>query len=661
MADVPQRLGYVPGLDGVRALAVVAVVAFHAGSGWASGGFLGVSVFFTLSGYLITSLLLAEHGADGRVSLLGFYGRRARRLLPASLACCAMVVAAWPWWSDTQVQRLPGDVLAALAQVANWRAAFGGASYRDLFGAEASPLTHFWSLAIEEQLYLVLPVIVVGGLRLGRRRLTAMLAGFAVASAAALALTDDFDLAYNGTHTRAAEVLVGALAAVVVRRRVAAGDAASVATPPGVQVVAAVALVGLGVAVATVSLDDAWLLRGGFTAVSVASVALVLGASGGPLGKVLGWRPLVAIGRRSYGIYLFHWPVLVLLTPERVGVGGWQLDLLRLAVVAVLVEASYRWLEQPIRHRRRLRSPRLAGAAFGGAAGAVLVTVAVLPEPALSRTEQVLTDASSPVVTFGPLDPWSTTTTRVDAADDTSASSVPAEGPGSTDAPRGPVRVLVIGDSTSLIVATALDEVADGRLQVVWAGEEGCPFVRVEATRAASNLDWVVRECAGPMAAVLDPLLELYAPDAVVLVAGAMAMMEHRYPGDPRGHLPGSAEYVARHDADMATLLELLEPTGTPVVVADAPPLGVGSYSTFEMADRARAEAWNAQIRRWDLAHEEVTVWPYADAIVAYEAEFGNIRLDGSHPEIEPLVAITRDTLFARLERILAEVVPAGL
>jgi hypothetical protein len=323
----------------------------------------------------------------------------------------------------------------------------------------------------------------------------------------------------------------------------------------------------------------------------------------------------------------------------------------RLVAVGVVVEASYRWIEQPIRQRRFLAAPRAAGALYAASIGVVIGAVFVLPERPRTSTEVLLAEAAAPVVTFRPVETVETVETV--GAVETVETVERVE----TGAP--PRRVMVVGDSTSLIVANALDTAADGRIDVIWAGEEGCPFVAVEATRASSELDWVVRECRGPTAE-LAALVGSFQPDAVVVVAGAMAMMEHRYPGDPEGYLPGSPEYVVRHDAGMLELLEMLGPLGVPVVVADAPPLGIGSYSTFEMADRRRFEAWNAQIRRWDDAHDEVSTWAYADAITAYEAEYGNIRTDGSHPEFEPLVAIMRATLLDRFDAVLDRVAPIG-
>jgi len=161
-----------PGLDGLRGLAVAGVVAFHAGFSWATGGFLGVSTFFTLSGFLITSLLVAERASTGRIALGAFWARRARRLLPASLATLLGVAALASWLATPeQLADLRGDVLGALFYVANWRFILDGQSYGELF-ATPSPVLHFWSLAIEEQLYIFFPLVVVLARRLEPRPAT---------------------------------------------------------------------------------------------------------------------------------------------------------------------------------------------------------------------------------------------------------------------------------------------------------------------------------------------------------------------------------------------------------------------------------------------------------------------------------------------------------
>ena len=788
------------------------MVLFHSGFGWASGGFLGVSLFFTLSGFLITTLLLAEHRATGAVALPRFYVRRARRLLPASLVCLVLVMAAGSWWTDSQRRRLPGDVLASLGEVANWRAALAETSYRQMFEQAASPLAHFWSLSIEEQCYLLLPVVVLVCVRRSRRALVIVLAVMAALSTVAMAFTDDFDLAYNATHTRAAELLVGALAAAVLAGRRPEGRALHCA---GAATLALFALL-----VGTTTLDSAWVVNGGLTLFAAGSALLVVAASTGPLGRVLGWSPLAYVGRVSYGVYLYHWPIFLVLSPDRVGLDGVALLLVRLVAVGVVVTASYHLVEQPVRAGRVLADPRRAMITLASSTAVLAVIAAVgLPRPAPSSTEKLLARADQPVVTFaaaaaasdqepvqgmvsqsaptpaapdvlvlgsasldlgvaqdagivvesavdgrcpmprgdevrledgrvvsiagcadmaldwaaavasvqpravvvslGPLDAglvrrrtevgfpapgdiaesaqrlvWAESEiTRVlgalaetgrpvvvvdqsgselfgallarvaraspdlRVADAGSASqaivgAVGAFGGLPLETER-PLRVLVLGDSTSFLVADALSGAASGSLDVVWAGQEGCPLASIAATRSSATSDWVEASCV-PWAEKVAPLLEPFDPDVVLFVAGGSQLLEHRYPGDPEGHLPGSAGYIERHEIDLAALLGALRGRGVPVFVADAPPLETGGFVTEAMTEPARLAAWNDLIGRWDQQYDELWVWPYADAIEGYEAVHGSIRPDGSHPEIEPLTEIARAELVGRLKMLVA-------
>ncbi|HEY6532107.1 MAG TPA: acyltransferase, partial [Acidimicrobiales bacterium] len=207
---------HLPGLDGLRGLAVIGVLLFHGGFTWAKGGFLGVSTFFTLSGFLITNLLVREWDSTDAIRLGRFWVRRFRRLLPAALIAIALIGLIW-WRIGTpeQLATLRADMLAALGYVANWRFFSAGTSYADLFSAP-SPLQHFWSLAIEEQFYVIFPLVVLGLMRLGGRRvLTAVLVAATLASVVLeLALGGNIDRVYYGTDTRAAELLLGALLAV---------------------------------------------------------------------------------------------------------------------------------------------------------------------------------------------------------------------------------------------------------------------------------------------------------------------------------------------------------------------------------------------------------------------------------------------------------------
>ena len=368
--DRGPRLGYLPGIDGLRALAVLAVLAYHGGVVALPGGFLGVEVFLVISGYLITALLLAERSATGKVSLRDFWVRRARRLLPAVGVLLVVVslvsVVALP---DT-LAALRGDVVSSLLYVQNWHQIFAEQSY---FEAAGRPplLRHLWSLAVEEQFYLVWPILFAAGISyLGRRRLVIGVVAGALGSALLMALLYRVELdpsrVYYGTDTRASGLLLGVAAALVLppwrlRRDVPAAGRATL------DVVGVVALVGLGLVMANLGELDPALYRGGFLATGVLSalVVVVLAHPAARLGTALGIAPLRWVGLRSYGIYLWHWPVFVLTRPEvDVSWPGWLVVAVRVGATFGLAELSYRYVEMPVRTGAlgRLRT-RLAAAA----------------------------------------------------------------------------------------------------------------------------------------------------------------------------------------------------------------------------------------------------------------------------------------------------------
>ena len=380
-----QRLAYLPALDGVRALAVGMVIIYHLDLGVVVGGFLGVDLFFVLSGFLITTLLLREFAAEGRIDLPHFWLRRARRLLPALFLLLA-AIALWAFTaSPFERDQLRGDILAALAYVANWRFIVEGQSYFAEFSTP-SPVRHLWSLAIEEQFYVVWPLIclVAFGLAFRARRhlgaLVGVLAVATVASVAALALSfDEFDpsFAYYATHTRAHELLVGALVAVLVERR---ADVRALVTRFAVPL----ALGGMAVVLAFGALlsDVApFYYYGGSLVFSIGAAALIAGLALGPdrapLTRVLSLRPIVYLGAISYGLYLWHWPIVIWLSPERVGLDGWALAALRVAATLAVSSASFFLVEQPIR-RGRLGGIRLGIRQMAAASLVVAVALAGL-------------------------------------------------------------------------------------------------------------------------------------------------------------------------------------------------------------------------------------------------------------------------------------------
>ncbi|MGH9279275.1 MAG: acyltransferase family protein [Acidimicrobiales bacterium] len=351
------RLGYRPALDGVRALAVAVVFAYHAHLGWAKAGFIGVDVFFVLSGYLITALLLTERRREGSIDLLRFWRARARRLLPALLVVLAAVAVAVPILAAEQAHRLRADLLAALAYVSNWRLIFENRSY---FQAAGRPplLQHLWSLAVEEQFYLLWPPILWLAMRAkGTRRLVKPLLFAALASTILMVFLyrpfSDPSRVYYGTDTRAAALLIGAaLAAATTRWQVV--DRVPQLGRIAYEIAGIVCLAALAWTVSHVSEYDPDLYRGGFLVVALLAAGLVAACARpgrrGPLGTALGSRPMVWVGRRSYAIYLWFWPVLLLTRAHYdVPFGGLGLLALQIGITLTLAALSYRFVERPIR------------------------------------------------------------------------------------------------------------------------------------------------------------------------------------------------------------------------------------------------------------------------------------------------------------------------
>lgn len=327
------------------------VLLFHA-DGFLRGGYLGVDLFFVLSGYLITALLLAEQQATGRIGLYAFWVRRCRRLLPALLALMPAVAAYGLFFAQPeQLVKLRNQALATLGYVANWQAIFERRSYWGLFAAP-SPLEHTWSLSIEEQFYVVWPILVMLLLRRFRARAVLLVAGVLTgASMLAMVLLfspGDTSRAYLGTDARMASILAGA--------------ALSTLLPPGsprsarfvrvADALGVVAVLGLAVAWCTLPGKSWFLYHGGFWLCELGVLALIGCASQGDrsfVARAFSWRPLVWLGTISYGAYLWHWPINVLLTPERVLLSGLPLQVLRIALSLAVAAVSYRFIERPIR------------------------------------------------------------------------------------------------------------------------------------------------------------------------------------------------------------------------------------------------------------------------------------------------------------------------
>lgn len=526
-----------PGLDGLRGLAVVAVIAFHAGLGRMVGGFLGVSTFFTLSGFLVTGLLVRRSRHSPAIALRPFWERRARRLLPASLATLAGIVLLFGPFVATADQRraMPADVLAALFEVANWHDIASGSSYGALFTAP-SPVLHFWSLSIEAQFYVALPVLVLSAWRFGRRRrvtLAAILGGLALLSALEpVVFSMSPDRVYYGTDTRAVELLIGGLLGLAwthepIRRRLVIGRGVRVTVP-------ALGALALGLQLwwwSSLPLSTPWLSRGGFTGYAVLSCLVILAAAVpvGPVSAVLRSAPLRWLGVRSFGIYLLHWPVMLAVRQLHPGTGPATSATIAVVISVLGAAASYRLIEQPVRTGRWPAPGRVLRTSTAAVA---VMAVATLTLPSASRHESAGGLVADPA-TYDRLieahrsaaSPDSTNPAR--PAADPVASSTVAAPPVPTMAP--------FGDSTVLGVGMALARWAmDTRRLTGTRGDfrVGCGIPRFDAIRTTGVKpdDPECRDWPGRWA----ERIRTDSPDIALVMSAVWSVPDARLPGSDR-------------------------------------------------------------------------------------------------------------------------------
>ncbi len=501
--DGRPRLGHIGGLDGIRALSVLAIIAFHTGLSWAPGGFYGVDTFFVLSGYLITSLLVTEWAASGTIKLTRFWAGRARRLLPALfllVATVGVVLAAVPRLLATT--NIIGDALSTVFYASNWYSIHNGVAYFSL-ASGPSPLLHTWSLAIEEQFYLVWPLVVLAVLGLGaRRRLRGetvqMLGGGRISLLASRATDRDpgwarrrrlhllfllssfgalgsallmaflapdgyTDRAYYGTDSRAQALLVGAALAsglALWKKESERPRFVQLATVLGV-----LGILGTAVLWANVPKASTFAFSGGFLVASLAAAMLVLGAVSapkGPAARLLEIAPLPSLGRISYGVYLWYWPVLLVMSGSRLHWGVYPLFAARVAVTVSVAALSARYIEVPIRRgalsewRSWVAGPVGAAVAIGAICASTLVPVGA-------------------TVLGGPLG----STQPGTAPQPTALSTVPP-----VVGPAKRVKVLLVGDSIVATLGVGLAQLAaNANVQIVNEGIPGCSVTEQQEIR----------------------------------------------------------------------------------------------------------------------------------------------------------------------------------
>ena len=526
---------YIPALDGIRTLAVIAVVLYHLHLPWAQGGLLGVTMFFVLSGYLITRLLIAEFDQSGKIDLKSFWLRRIRRLLPAIVTVVVVTIVLCTIFNHVMLTKMRPDIIPSLLFVNNWWQIFNNVSYFNALG-DPSPLTHFWSLAIEEQFYLVWPPVLLVMLRVGTchrvaRRFVLVLA---IVSAAAMTLlydpAADPSRLYYGTDTRAFSLLLGAwlafipegsmrpahlvrvlgldrflpalaendadaealtpeeLAALNAATPSTYGAAASRPSRRGaagtaegdkvwqLDVIGLIGITGLVLMVLFTNGYTAFQYQGGTLLATVLTLMVIAAAvqPGGMVARALSLPPLVWLGQRSYSIYLWHYPLLLLMNPvSNINETPWWMLIIQALVVVAAAEISYRFIETPFRKGvfgaflRRVRAegatPASIVRAYPVRAGALALVLAValgglafVPDTSalsaegaavLNTEEDAAADADAADTTGDGDAEAAPDASDQGAAEDTSTDAVVA---GEDGFPEGSYDVVMVGDSVSL-------------------------------------------------------------------------------------------------------------------------------------------------------------------------------------------------------------------
>lgn len=630
----------------MRALAVALVLADHGGIAGVSGGFIGVDLFFVLSGYLITSLLIDELDRTGRIALSGFWMRRVRRLLPALVLMVLTVAAVHALFPPEAVSGLRADAIAAFFWLANWRFVARQTDYFNS-GATPSPLQHTWSLGVEEQYYLVWPLLLialvlalagrarrrgvratVGGVRLGVFLLASL--GAAVSATAAMALATDTgrDRVYFGTDTRVQALLVGAAAAALL-----VGDwpalmagRSTIRTRAGARVAGWLPVLGLVVlaVVAHRASGAAAEFRAGlFSVVAVAAIAVIAPVAlqqSGWVARGLAWRPLAWLGTISYGIYLWHWPVFLVINGARTGWSGQGLFALRCVITVGLAAVSWWVLEEPIRYWQPVRVSWLPlGAAIS--ATATVVTVMVVPvaeSPAGRAPAGGVPDVAAAVAVASAQPPNRSHPPRPVAPRD----------------PNRPPTISVFGDSIAWTIMHYLPETpgydfADHTII-------GCSIVRAGPYRWAGKTLEQKSECDGWPARWAQQVAHDQ-PDIALLIAGRWETVDRVNEG--RWSHIGDPTFDAYLIAELNRALDVLGSTGARVVVATVPYSRYGEKpdgSLFPEDEPNRVDQWNALMRRAVSGRPGVTVLDLnrklaPDGVYTAKVDGIKVRNDGVH------------------------------
>ena len=657
-----------PALDALRGLAVLVVVAFHSELGLAKGGYLGVSTFFTLSGFLITTLVLVEHRRTGRFDLSAFWRRRFRRLLPAAVATVALVVVLVAVLGVAFAQGTVGsDAASSIFYVANWHLLWSGTSYAQLF-TDPSPLVHMWSLAVEEQFYLLFPLIVVllvgrsrgadrAPARLSLRARIGVVAGLTVVVSAALPVVLGFgvDRTYYGTDTRAAEIALGVLLAVLAFPTATSTEHAEALgrAPARLLVVAStVALVAMAGAWAVVPETSPVWRHGGFVLYGLGSVALVAAAvyAVGPVGRIGALRPLCRLGLISYGVYLVHWPVLWVIDLET----SWP-SLLRfvvaLGVSVGVAELSMRGFETPIR-----RTGRVGGVS-------AMTVVPAVAAVAILGAAVVAGSAPPPIIDYA------SAAAIVDSVPSPAPDTpVPVVDPPATVESAGASteeRVAFFGDSTALMTASGFRVAAadDPRLDGV-PGRTilGCGILLADGIRGVGGqVGTIADKCVHQFdewAAKIDG----NRPDVAVVQAGPWETWDLRWSDVEGWHHLGDPIADERALAQLRQVVQLLSVDGARVAFVTTSPVDRRKPGPGPCACPERLDRWNELLRQ--VAAEE----PDTVSIIDLDGwlrsigpdEDARLRLDGVHFSEVTAAEVSRRWLIDQVLAVPRNPVAAG-
>ncbi len=606
MSSGSRRVTYFAALDGLRGVCLLGVLLFHAPFTWMPGGFLGVSAFFTLSGYLITTLLIAEWDDGGGIDFGGFWRRRMRRLAPALWLAVAAILATSRWWIGEAARgRLTWDALSSLAFLSNWRFMSPEYAYSRLF-ADPSVLQHTWSLSIEAQYYLFYPALFALLMRYaGRRDLALVVLGLALISFLICALAasgaESTYRSYYGTDARVGEILAGVFLALA---RAEGWLDAITARRALVSVLGVAALVCMIASWATFTVSTPWLYRGGFLAHALLATVVVLAATvpAGALSSLLSVPLLSWLGRISYGAYVYHWPIFLFLDEERLALGLSLSFVVKLAATLLCAWASYRFFEEPIRYRRESATKMFRWAAV---ASVFVLALAGLQDPRVGYAWQEWREDD--VVVETPL--------------------------------AGGAKFALFGDSAAMTLLPQLKKWLPKRGFQTVEGSLNVGCAMVEDGRILSRQGWlgVPRKCRR-WVEEWGRRIRQEEPDFAVVLTGSWDILDRRLPGDDKIRTFGDPIYERLFRFEVADAIKHTRAAAVHVLWLTYP------YVRFEAGqngfDHVRASDPNRVRRHNEILREVAADYPGWMTVIDFATYMKNhpmgtyakeIRHDGVH------------------------------